>query len=127
NSASISSLRSAISFGITPARWMIVPNPFPPPAPVPSATYDLWYSEDDARKPDVMIPDFDPLIPRKPPRHAGESCNKRLPLAAAWGWRILAFVGYPTFHYHSAHSPFVSISKSEASPESSARKQRRPG
>ena len=45
--------------------------------------FDLWYFEDGTRKPDVIIPDYDPLIPRRPPRHAEEFCNTRLPLAAA--------------------------------------------
>ena len=42
--------------------------------------WDLWYFEDGTIKPDVIIPDYDPFLSRKPPRHEEEFCNQRLPL-----------------------------------------------
>ena len=44
--------------------------------------FDLWYFENGTMRPDVIVPDYDPLIPRKPPRHAEEFCNRRLPSVA---------------------------------------------
>ena len=41
--------------------------------------FDLWYFENGTMKPDVIIPDYDPLILRKPPRRAEEFCIARLP------------------------------------------------
>lgn len=41
--------------------------------------FDLWYFENGTTKPDVIIPDYDPLVPRKPPTHAEEFCIARLP------------------------------------------------
>jgi hypothetical protein len=42
--------------------------------------FELWYDSNGTMKPDVIIPDYDPLVPRKPPKHAEEFCNARLPL-----------------------------------------------
>ena len=44
--------------------------------------YDLWYFDDCRLKPDIVIPDFDPLCRRKQSPSAERFCNERLHKAA---------------------------------------------